>query len=629
VRPGIVGDVLRARRLPGAVGHEVAADLAPGRLDRHVRLAGRHPEALGDQLEVVDERLHRGVDLVAGRQRHLAIAGVHRTAGQVCHGLLDDAQRDELKLCLESLRNRLPRLVSRIATEFRDGALPPEWTKVPPAPSDVIETSVSPVTIDDLMERARGEGEPRDEKIKGAVKMAEAYFKPQGSFSPEERASALAELSTLVNILEASTRDSTDRDFGWSIAAALARQLAEHHRNDLDSESHALVRRVLLQAARERQPEPSEEMDQQFERWQSWGSPNARIEAVFGLFKLMSPDDSEILERIDHLSRDSRADVRYNVITHAALLPNDKAWVIADRAAFDSNFGVQTGLVAFALPNLWRSDEDRAAKMILDLYASSLNRDPEESREFRAQALNFIEFLGIYKQDPRAVDILERLLFKPKDEHGTTTLIFLMARRLEALLQQDPYDELFARRIVDYFQRGLQLATERSLKRVYDPSFSGDTEVRVDGKLVYELAARLYFASGAYERTSGGPRIEANPRFYALVFPLLHELAFWPIASVLHHLVQILDRYLVMDPRGVFLSFADAIKTGAKLNFQFDALAFNPIADFVERCLAEYHELLESDADLRGALVDVMNILAEAGHPRFQQVISSLESLYR
>ncbi len=45
------------------------------RLDRHVRLAGRHPEPLGEELEVVDERLHRLVD-VTGR-------GVVRTLERV------------------------------------------------------------------------------------------------------------------------------------------------------------------------------------------------------------------------------------------------------------------------------------------------------------------------------------------------------------------------------------------------------------------------------------------------------------------------------------------------------------------------------------------------------------------
>src|SRR3954454_23057592 len=48
-----------APRPGAAVADHVVAELAARGLDRQVDLAGRHPEALGDQLEVVDEGLHR------------------------------------------------------------------------------------------------------------------------------------------------------------------------------------------------------------------------------------------------------------------------------------------------------------------------------------------------------------------------------------------------------------------------------------------------------------------------------------------------------------------------------------------------------------------------------------------
>ena len=73
-----------------AVGDEVAAELAARALDRHVDLAGRHPEALGDELEVVDQRLHRGVQLVPRRQHDLAVVRDPRPGGQAVEDALDD-----------------------------------------------------------------------------------------------------------------------------------------------------------------------------------------------------------------------------------------------------------------------------------------------------------------------------------------------------------------------------------------------------------------------------------------------------------------------------------------------------------------------------------------------------------
>ena len=71
---------LDAPRLRPAVGDDVAAELAARRLDRHVDLALRHAEALGDDLEVVDQRLHRGVQLLARRQHDLAVVRDPRLA---------------------------------------------------------------------------------------------------------------------------------------------------------------------------------------------------------------------------------------------------------------------------------------------------------------------------------------------------------------------------------------------------------------------------------------------------------------------------------------------------------------------------------------------------------------------
>ena len=64
---------LAAIRLVGAVGHEIDAELALGRLDRRVGLAGRHVVALGVELEVMDQRFHRPLHLAARRRRDLVV----------------------------------------------------------------------------------------------------------------------------------------------------------------------------------------------------------------------------------------------------------------------------------------------------------------------------------------------------------------------------------------------------------------------------------------------------------------------------------------------------------------------------------------------------------------------------
>ena len=98
-----------APRAGAAVADHVVAELAAGRLDRHVHLAGRDPEALGDQLEVVDQGLHRlahdvpdvveGVAHAVGAQRQLrgpgdlAVLDHDRAGLEPVERLLDELQR--------------------------------------------------------------------------------------------------------------------------------------------------------------------------------------------------------------------------------------------------------------------------------------------------------------------------------------------------------------------------------------------------------------------------------------------------------------------------------------------------------------------------------------------------------
>ena len=79
------GDRIFTRHGPvAAVRHDVAPVLAARPFDRHVGLAGRHRESLREDQEVLDERLHLGVDLVLRRRHHARIVGpVGAASGEI------------------------------------------------------------------------------------------------------------------------------------------------------------------------------------------------------------------------------------------------------------------------------------------------------------------------------------------------------------------------------------------------------------------------------------------------------------------------------------------------------------------------------------------------------------------
>ena len=69
---------LAAIGLVGAVGDQIDAELALGRFDGGIDLAGRHVIAFGVELEMVDQRFHRALHLAALGRHDLAIGRGNR-----------------------------------------------------------------------------------------------------------------------------------------------------------------------------------------------------------------------------------------------------------------------------------------------------------------------------------------------------------------------------------------------------------------------------------------------------------------------------------------------------------------------------------------------------------------------
>ena len=93
---------MHAVRAGAAVADGVEAQLPARGLHGHVHLAGRDPEALGDQLEVVDERFHRGahdlLDVVQGLAQTVAAQRELRRPGDLGVGHHDRLVLERLEL---------------------------------------------------------------------------------------------------------------------------------------------------------------------------------------------------------------------------------------------------------------------------------------------------------------------------------------------------------------------------------------------------------------------------------------------------------------------------------------------------------------------------------------------------
>src|SRR5688572_6509268 len=86
---------LQAIRLVRAVRHEIDAEFTLRCFDRRVGVPDGDAVPLGEELEVMDERFHVALHLLAARRAHLAIVDHHRSwvGLQPLHALADDAGR--------------------------------------------------------------------------------------------------------------------------------------------------------------------------------------------------------------------------------------------------------------------------------------------------------------------------------------------------------------------------------------------------------------------------------------------------------------------------------------------------------------------------------------------------------
>ena len=76
----------------GPITHEIYAELALGSLNSSVGGAGGDREALREELEVVNERLHGGLHLSPAGGHALGVVCPHVTSRHLIETLLDDAE---------------------------------------------------------------------------------------------------------------------------------------------------------------------------------------------------------------------------------------------------------------------------------------------------------------------------------------------------------------------------------------------------------------------------------------------------------------------------------------------------------------------------------------------------------
>lgn len=442
-------------------------------------------------------------------------------------------------------------------------------------------------------------------------------------------------------------------DCAWDYLAAACVRIARIEGLECDVEPGSFVRKVLLEASRHPKPEPicHPDQDAQFDEHPSWESPAPRIEAAEGLVVLATHPkcvDPQVLEAIERLSSDPVPAVRFHIASYLATLYRTAPglmWHITERMCREEpSRGVLQGLVAYSLPRIANVEPDRVAgltKLIYDRVREGPGAD--KVREF---CVGLFTDLYIWRDQSLCREVVLEIASDPVSFPDEAHHILGRLRKAAVYGPVNPPDEkadAVRRRTLDLFEHllrsahdGLQNLEQRNRDIPFNQWPQQDREeAEALLQLVDRIGSEIYFASGAYDSKRQGetgavrvPKPESE-RFYREAAVILDELAETGLPSVAHYLVETLEFFIPLDPRGVFLRIGRIVRAGQQGGYQYESLAADRIVKLVERYLADYRTLLREDSECRRILIEILDTFVQAGWPNALRLTYRLEEIFR
>ncbi len=494
------------------------------------------------------------------------------------------------------------------------------------------------------------EAEP-NRRILELERPLKAFKDQHGSTVPplEEALAILPALRALHEALERADIDGVhprQQDHAWGILAEACAHIARIKNLSCREELGSFVKDILLKASRYPQPVYDSQFDAQFDEHPSWGRA-ARIEAAEGLITLAYESDcvtSEVLETIEKLSGDAVPAVRFQIAARLHLLYRTAPalmWRIMEQMAREEKSrGVLQGLLAGPLNRLAKVDPDRVVGLTVAIL-KRIDKGPGAD-EVREHCIRILTELYVRQDHPQSREIINQIISNPADypaEAGHVLVELHDALVYGPTDRPDTWADAIRHRALDILKRLLSSA-RNSLQELEtrlegtppDQWSETDREIaRSLFQLIERITRVVYYASGASEARRQGQRdiTPQSKRFYQEAEAVFDELAETALPEVVHYLLEILEYFIPLDPRKIFLRIHHVVLLAQKEGYQYESLAVDLIVRIVERYLAEYRTLLQEDDDCRKALIDILDVFVEVGWPSARRLAYRLEEIYR
>lgn len=428
------------------------------------------------------------------------------------------------------------------------------------------------------------------------------------------------------------------------IVAETATTLSLAPVNQVDDAHRGRLSVLLLFAMQSAYPHFDAKIEEQFKTSVGWGGPSARTSAAMGLMLLARPPfppSPGIQSAITKAARDAVGSVRYQVISRLNQAFKERPdWVYQEIEYAIRNDPADTVVCAAinALGGITLDDIPRAISLIKQVFDRFGQEDDDSGDKCVSFAINLITDLAISIGNTEAQAILDGYIAKIRSYPGI--IRGLVARYSDKLMignPSDPADERHAirkRAFAFYISVADAARTERdrvaegrSVKTSGTWSNEDQDAYREMLSVLDEIAMRLLHCSGGGYNEGTPDPTALQARLYQEAAPIMARLLDIGFPHATHHIVQYLERFIPVDPAGVFAQIVQTVRMAEVFGYAVEQLAADQIVGIVDEYLADHSNVFADEARLKD-LVDLLDILIRAGWPRAQELSFRLVEIW-
>ncbi len=414
---------------------------------------------------------------------------------------------------------------------------------------------------------------------------------------------------------------------------------------DLTEEQFNFCRNCLIQMAKDPEPTPNPDIDNQYSTPHWSFSPRTQAGAGLAWLAGNKPDDT-LIQAISALAVDPVPSVRYVTVVELFRLyfkSPIQFWELAKTVGrTEKNRTVQQALCQ-TVYRIIGKEEEKVAE-VLDLL---VKKDEGEANDYFVEALmGPIVWLLLVRQNKWASEVMDRILDKPLQ--FSTKLYRATFDALEYFTPEHYFsnDDDWKRPVANAYVF-LERAIEASLKGVKEIYAHGGNELsdQQQGQLkemfgvIDHMVTRFYFDLEIRDNINSKPgkltEIQQK-EFYLRLKPLLLKILDKSmesqnglvIAPTAHHFMQILNGVLQHDPQGALEMAARVVETSKQYGFNLDSMAAKDVVEIAEAVINNHKEILKSGKPMED-LLDLLQAFAVTGWPDARKLIWRLDEIFR